>query len=83
MMVAVVAVMVAISVAIVVMRYSELGEAIRSHNAVGAGLSSSIFTTRLGRPHATGVGSIHVERSCAALDDLLRDQHFIDTIEAW
>ena len=27
-----------------VMRYSELGEAIRSHNAVGAGLSSSIFT---------------------------------------
>ena len=26
------------------MRYSELGEAIRSHNAVGAGLSSSIFT---------------------------------------
>ena len=38
---------------------------------------------RLGRPHATGVGSIHVERSCAALDGLLRDQHFIDTIEAW
>ena len=27
-----------------VMRYSELDEAIRSHNAVGAGLSSSIFT---------------------------------------
>ena len=27
-----------------VMRYSELNEAIRSHNAVGAGLSSSIFT---------------------------------------
>src|SRR5205823_10693927 len=27
-----------------VMRYSELGEAIRSHNAVGAGLSSSIFS---------------------------------------
>ena len=26
------------------MRYSELDEAIRSHNAVGAGLSSSIFT---------------------------------------
>ena len=38
---------------------------------------------RLGRPHATGVGSIRVERSCAALDDLLRDQHLIDTIEAW
>ena len=27
-----------------VMRYSNLGEAIRLHNAVGAGLSSSIFT---------------------------------------
>jgi aldehyde dehydrogenase (NAD+) len=27
-----------------VMRYSELDEAVRSHNAVGAGLSSSIFT---------------------------------------
>jgi aldehyde dehydrogenase (NAD+) len=27
-----------------VMRYSELGEAIEKHNAVGAGLSSSIFT---------------------------------------
>jgi len=27
-----------------VMRYSKLVEAIRSHNAVGAGLSSSIFT---------------------------------------
>jgi aldehyde dehydrogenase (NAD+) len=30
-----------------VMRYSDLGEAIRLHNAVGAGLSSSIFTTDL------------------------------------
>src|SRR5690606_38936856 len=30
-----------------VMRYSELDEAIRDHNAVGAGLSSSIFTTDL------------------------------------
>ncbi len=30
-----------------VMRYSELDEAIRLHNSVGAGLSSSIFTTDL------------------------------------
>jgi len=30
-----------------VMRYSELDEAIRSHNAVGAGLSSSVFTLDL------------------------------------
>jgi hypothetical protein len=28
-------------------------------------------------------GQHHVEWSCAALDDLPRDQHLIDTIEAW
>ena len=37
----------------------------------------------LGRPRATGASGVHVERSCGALDDLLRDQHLIDTIEAW
>ena len=35
-----------------VMRYSELDEAIRLHNAVGAGLASSIFTARRARGRA-------------------------------
>ena len=34
----------------------------------------------LDRPRAT---SVHVERSCAALDNLLRDHDLLDALEAW
>jgi hypothetical protein len=34
----------------------------------------------LDRLRATGV---HVERSCAALDDLLRDHDLLDALETW
>src|SRR5271169_1552025 len=35
------------------------------------------------RPRATGARGVHVEWSCGALHDLLRDHDLLDAFEAW
>ena len=52
-----------------------------SRHLLGGFYRSSIRPYRhLDRPRATGV---HVERSCGALDNLLRDHDLLDALEAW
>src|SRR4029077_8547205 len=54
------------------------GDSLLSGHQGPSMFSASSHSSRL---RATGASSVHVERSCGALDDLLRDHDLLDTFE--
>jgi hypothetical protein len=66
--------------------YAAVNKPFHSRGEILLGIRAASLALRLAsaiRSPSRHLASIYVEGSRAALDDLLRDQHLIDTIKAW